>query len=83
MLPLCRAKFGVNINQTGGSRYTNTLEMVIPYHHFGVSMAANDAMSTIKLRRYDLDRIKEIRLPREANWEVVKRLLDEYIAERI
>lgn len=46
-------------------------------------MAANDAMSTIKLRRYDLDRIKEIRLPREANWEVVKRLLDEYIAERI
>jgi len=46
-------------------------------------MSANDAMSTIKLRKYDLDRIKQIRMPREANWEVLKRLLDEYQAERI
>ena len=83
MCPLGGPKFGVNINQTDDSRYTKPFEMVIPYHHFGVSMGANDAMSTIKLRRYDLDRIKEIRLPREANWEVVKRLLDEYIAERV
>lgn len=73
----------MNINQAAGLPATNTAEMVIPYCSVGVSMSANDAMSTIKLRKYDLDRIKQIRMPREANWEVLKRLLDEYQAERI
>ncbi len=45
-------------------------------------MAANDAMTTTRIRKYDLERLKGLALARESNWEVIQRLIDEYMARR-
>ena len=46
-----------------------------------LSMASNDssvedAFTTIRIRRFDHDRLSNMRRPRESWWEVVRRLLD-------
>ena len=35
------------------------------------------AFTTIRIRRFDLDRLMSLRRARETHWEVVRRLLDE------
>jgi hypothetical protein len=40
-------------------------------------------MTTTRIRKYDLERIKQIAMPREANWEVIQRILDDYKARRV
>ena len=46
-------------------------------------MAANDAMTSTRIRKYDLERLKGISMPRESNWEVIQRLIDDYMARRL
>ena len=46
-------------------------------------MAANDAMTSTRIRKYDLERLKGIAMPRESNWEVIQRLIDDYMARRL
>ena len=46
-------------------------------------MGANAAMSTIRIRKYDLERIRRLSLPNESNWEFLKRVIDEYEAGRV
>jgi hypothetical protein len=43
-----------------------------------VNMGANDAMTSTRLRKYDLQRIQNLKMPREANWEFIMRLLNDY-----
>ena len=54
----------------------------ICFDALSVSMAANDAMTTTRIRKYDLERLKGLALARESNWEVIQRLIDEYMARR-
>jgi len=55
---------------------------LICFSALSVSMAANDAMTTTRIRKYDLERLKGLALARESNWEVIQRLIDEYMARR-
>jgi len=43
-----------------------------------VHMGANEVMTSTRIRRYDLERIMRLKLPREANWEFIMRLLNAY-----
>ena len=47
----------------------------------GVTMAKGEsvetAFTTIRIRRFDHDRLMSLRRARETHWEVVRRLLDE------
>lgn len=40
-------------------------------------------MTSIRVRRYDVDRLKEYALPNEAIWETLLRVLNEYTHTRI
>tara|TARA_B100000282_G_C31383720_1_gene332461 strand:+ start:240 stop:380 length:141 start_codon:yes stop_codon:yes gene_type:complete len=46
-------------------------------------MGANEVMTTTRIRKYDLERIKEISMPRESNWEVIQRIIDDYMSRRV
>ncbi len=47
------------------------------------TMGANEVMTTTRIRKYDLERIKEISMPRESNWEVIQRIIDDYMSRRV
>lgn len=42
----------------------------------GAESSVEDAFTTIRIRRYDHDRLMSMRRPKESWWEVVRRLLD-------
>ncbi len=46
-------------------------------------MGANQAMSTVRIRKYDLNRIQRLRMAKESNWEFLKRVIDQYEAGRV
>ena len=55
---------------------------LISFKHLKVNMGANDAMTSTRLRKYDLQRIQNLKMPRESNWEFIMRLLNEYEVRR-
>jgi hypothetical protein len=56
---------------------------LIPKVSMQVHMGANEAMTSTRIRRYDLERIMRLKLPREANWEFIMRLLNAYEAGKV
>ena len=41
-------------------------------------MATADAMSAIRVRKYDIERLKEFKVNNESAWETLARILNEY-----
>lgn len=48
-----------------------------------VIMSEESPMTSIRVRRYDVERLKEYALPNEAIWETLLRVLNEYTHTRI
>lgn len=49
----------------------------------GINMSEESPMTSIRVRRYDVERLKEYALPNEALWETLLRVLNEYTHTRI
>ena len=67
--------------------YFSTKVTVIGEIALDLSMASNessveDAFTTIRIRRFDHDRLSNMRRPKESWWEVVRRLLDAHDLEK-
>ena len=45
--------------------------------------SVEDAFTTIRIRRFDHDRLSNMRRPRESWWEVVRRLLDAHDLDKV
>jgi len=43
-----------------------------------IIMATADAMSAIRVRKYDIERLKEFKMNDESAWETLARILNEY-----
>lgn len=43
-----------------------------------IMMATADAMSAIRVRKYDIERLKEFKVNNESAWETLARILNEY-----
>jgi len=56
---------------------------VIRIMTLGINMSEESPMTSIRVRRYDVERLKEYALPNEALWETLLRVLNEYTHTRI
>lgn len=56
---------------------------VIRIMALGINMSEESPMTSIRVRRYDVERLKEYALPNEALWETLLRVLNEYTHTRI
>jgi len=43
-----------------------------------IVMGTDDAMSAIRVRKYDIDRLKHFKINNESIWETLARILNEY-----
>tara|TARA_B100000963_G_C22554738_1_gene638513 strand:- start:412 stop:564 length:153 start_codon:yes stop_codon:yes gene_type:complete len=41
-------------------------------------MGTGDAMSAIRVRKYDIERLKQFKVNNESAWETLARILNEY-----
>ena len=41
-------------------------------------MGTADSMSAIRVRKYDIERLKEFKMNNESTWETLARILNEY-----
>jgi len=41
-------------------------------------MGTADSMSAIRVRKYDIERLKEFKMSNESTWETLARILNEY-----
>ena len=48
-----------------------------------INMSDESLMTSIRVRRYDVERLKEYALPNEALWQTLLRVLNEYTHTRI
>ncbi len=43
-----------------------------------ITMGTADAMSAIRVRKYDIERLKKFKMNNESAWETLARILNEY-----
>ena len=70
--------FGLNLNISVTEMTMYCFITLICTAKMHITMGTADSMSAIRVRKYDVQRLKDFKVNNESTWETLARILNEY-----
>ena len=70
--------FGLTLNLSVGQMTMYSFITLICSVKMHIVMGTADSMSAIRVRKYDIERLKALKMNNESIWETLARILNEY-----